>query len=214
MGMVSGFIVRATRYSALALFMIGLVSVGSSANAGVLNGHAAAFNDGNGPGAGGAWSSTTAFTDGGGLSGTVDWAVFGPGNFPYAGYSPTVGELTYAFQVIASGSNAIHALTLNDPNGAAGNIGSFADLAGDTPTSATLGAQAAWNFAGLNAGDTSIGLAFSSVRVPDSLFGIVVNGGSFAVAVPLPVPGTFNFPEPASMVLLGAGSLLMLRRRV
>ena len=212
MGPVTGY-VRATQMGTLALFLIGAVSVGSSASAGVLNGHASAFNDGNGPGVGGAWTSTTAFDNGADLSGTVDWAVFAPGDFPFAGYSPTAGEMTYAFQIFGTGTDEIHSFSLNDPNGEADNIGSFADLAGEAPSSVVLGVQAVWNFVGLNAGENSIGLAFSSIKTPADLFGILVNGGNFVLAIPLPVPSTIDFPEPASLALLGAGGLLMLRRR-
>ncbi len=212
MGPITGFL-RAARPGALVFFLIGAVSVGSSASAGVLNGHASAFNDGNGPGVGGAWTSTTAFTNGSDLSGTVDWAVFAPGAFSFAGYSPTAGEMTYAFQIFSTGADAISSLSINDTSGTANNIGSFSDLAGEVPTSAALGIQAVWNFAGLNAGENSNGLAFSSIRLPVELFGLVVNGGSFAAAIPLPVPGPVDFPEPASLALLAAGSLLTLRRR-
>ena len=49
---------RVIRTGALALGLVGAVSFGTSASAGVLDGHAAAFNDGNGPSAG-AWTATT-----------------------------------------------------------------------------------------------------------------------------------------------------------
>lgn len=206
MEVVTG-ILRATRTAGLALGLAcGLMAAGS-AQAGALNGHANAYNDGT------AWTGTTAFSNGAGVSGTIDWTVFGPGDFPYAGYTPTAGELTYAFQVYSTGSAAIHSLTLDDPNGAADNIGSFADLAGEAPTSSALGTQAEWNFAGLDAGENSIGLAFSSIKVPTNLFGVVVNGGSFAVAIPLPSPSNVDIPEPASLALLGIGGPMMIRRR-
>jgi len=205
MGVVKGFV-----RGSLALGLT--IGLAASAQAGALDGAAGAFNDGNGPAAG-AWTGSTAFSSGVGLSGYVDWAVFGPGSFPYAGYTPDPGELVYAFQVFSTGADDAHSLTLNDPNGEMNDIGSFADLTGEAPISTALGTQAEWNFDGLAAGENSTGLAFSSVKTPDSLFGIVTNGGSFAITIPLPVPSSNNIPEPASLALLGAGGMLMLRRR-
>lgn len=199
MGFVKGFVFA----TGLA---VGLAA--GSAQAGALNGHANAYDDG-----GTVWTGSTSFDSGVGLSGYVDWAVFAPGDFPYAGYTPDAGELVYAFQVFSTGTDAAHSLTLNDPNGEMNDVGSFADLAGEAPISTALGTQAEWNFDGLATGENSIGLAFSSTKVPTDLFGIVTNGGSFAITIPLPVPSQNDIPEPASLALLGIGGLMMLRRR-
>lgn len=201
-------LVRATRTGALALCLVGGLCVASNAQAGDLDGHLNAFTDV----ANVTWTSSTPFDNGAGLSGFVDWAVFGPGDFPFAGYSPTAGELTYAYQVFSTGADAIHAFTLNLGN-PANNIGSFGDLGGEAPSSATLGAQAVWNFAGLDIGENSSGLAFSSLNVPESFFGILINGGTTSVAFPLPVPSPNDIPEPASLALMAIGGVAILRRR-
>jgi len=208
MGLVVDQFLRTARTGALALCLVGGLCVASSAQAGALNGHVNAFTDVSNI----TWTSSTTFDNGTGLSGIVDWAVFGPGDFPFAGYTPTAGELTYAYQVFSTGPDAIHAFTLNLSN-PANNIGSFGDLVGEAPSSATLGAQAVWNFAGLDIGQNSSGLAFSSPNIPSSFFGILINGGTTSVAFPLPVPSPNDIPEPASLALLGIGGAAMLRRR-
>ncbi len=188
---------------------------GGAAQAGALDGHALAFNDGAGP-AGGAWTGSTAFDNGTGVAGYVDWAVFGPGDFPYTGYAPTIGELVYTYQVFSTGTDALSEffVALDNP---ADNIGSFSDLSGDLPTGALLvpppTGQVAWQFSGIVTGDESVGLAFSSLYVPMDSYGVAVDGGTFAAVIPLPSPSQNILPEPITLSLLAAGAMALVGRR-
>jgi len=174
-----------------------------------LDSHAGAFNDGVKT-----WTSSTAFDNGTGVAGYVDWAVFGPGVFPYSGYSPTAGEMTYAFQVFNTGTDTISSFSVSLAN-AADNIGSFSDLSGDAVATNTLFplVKAEWTFSGMVTGSNSEGLAFSTPKVPQDLFGLVIDGGTFSVVIPLPSPSGDDIPEPVTMSLLGVGGLALLRRR-
>ena len=193
----------------LAIFVVGLVS--ATAWAGALDGHGAAYFDGSTT-----WTGSTPFDNFLGLSGYVDWAAFAPGAFPYAGYTPTAGELTYAFQVFSTGPLAVTSFSVALDNYADG-IGTFADLAGDIPTSSVLlpapFGSATWSFSGIAAGGSSMGLAFSSPKVPKDLFGSTIDGGTGAIIIPLPSPDTTDIPEPATMSVLALGGLALLLRR-
>lgn len=183
--------------------------------AGALDGHGDAYFDGSTT-----WSGSTSFTDGANLHGYVDWAVFAPGDFPYSGYTPTLGEMVYAYQVFGMGTDAVSSFSVGLLN-PANNIGSFSGLTGDSATSASIVAppngKAEWVFLGMDdgidQGDNSEGLAFSSVKVPQDLFAVVVNGGSFAVAIPVPTPSSTDIPEPVTMALFAAGGAVLLRRK-
>lgn len=205
---------RFSRISVSGFVAVLIVAVASSvASAGLLNGNALAYNDGNGPAAG-AWTGSTTFVQGT-LQGYIDWAVFGPGQFPYSGYTPTTGELTYAYQVYETGAAPLSSfsLALTDIGD---NIGSFNALPGDAPTSSTLVslASATWRFAGIPQNGNSQGLAFSSIRVPQSLFGVVIDTGQTQFVVPLPSPSATSIPEPGTIsMVLGAACLAMARRR-
>ena len=189
------------------MLLVGLCA--ATASAGALDGHAAAFNDGSKT-----WTGSTPFDNGTGVAGYVDWSVFGPGVFPYSGYSPTAGEMTYAFQVFNTGTDTISSFSVSLAN-AADNIGSFNDLSGDAVATNTLFplVKAEWTFSGMVTGNNSEGLAFSTPKVPQDLFGLVIDGGTFSVVIPLPSPSGDDIPEPVTMSLLGVGGLALLRRR-
>ena len=103
----------------------------TSANAGVLDGIAGAFNDGTGPGIGGAWSGTSSFDNflapPFNLQGTVDFAVMESDDFaaafPGASYSPT-NALVYLYQVVNTGTFNVSAEIVSLTNPASG-IGQF-----------------------------------------------------------------------------------------
>ena len=160
-------------------------------------------------------SGSTPFTNGGTLTGYVDWAVYNPGTFPYAGYTPTAGELAYAYQIFVTGSAPVSSfeLVLTDP---ADNIGSFPLSGGMAPVSSNINnlVSAKWTFSGIPGGGNSTGLAFSSPRLPQNFFATIVDTGQTATAVPLPTPGPIGIPEPASLSLAAMGCLMLgLRRR-
>jgi len=158
---------------------------------------------------------STTFDNGGTLKGYVDWSVFNPGTFPYAGYTPTAGELAYAYQIFVTGSAPVSSfeLVLTDP---ADNIGNFNLGGGTAPNSQVLNpaTSAKWTFPGIPSGSMSYGLAFSSPRIPQSLFATVVDTGQSTWVIPLPSPGPNGIPEPATLGLAAVGCVMLgLRRR-
>jgi len=97
--------------------LVGLkfVACGVHANADPLVTHSLAFNDGVAPD-GDKWRGTTPYDSRAGLAGTVDWAVFGPWDFttafPDSSYTPSAGELVYAYQIPSMGANAPTSLAI------------------------------------------------------------------------------------------------------
>ncbi|HDZ22504.1 hypothetical protein LCGC14_0489830 [marine sediment metagenome] len=183
--------------------------IGGATHAGPLNGHASAYFDGVTT-----WAGSTAFDSLTGVAGYVDWAVFGLGNFPFGdtGYTPPPDELVYAYQVFSTGTDSISAFQASLDN-LANTVGSFTGLAGDA-TIATwlLPLKAEWQFAGITTGYNSEGLAFSSPKKPKEMFGIVVDGGAFAVVNPVPGPSGADVLEPMTLSLLAGGSVTLLLR--
>jgi len=208
------------RISFSRLLLIGLVCAmpASLASAGPLLSAPNIFNNGAGPGPGGAWVGSTAFVTGT-LQGYVDWAVFGPAQFPYpgTGYSPTSGELTYVYQVYETGTAPLSSFSMALTD-LADNIGAFSGITGDVPSSMSLtplpSSSATWRFAGIAQGGNSEGLAFSSIRVPQNLLGTVVDTGQSTTVIPLPSPSPTSIPEPATVgMALLVGLTLLARRR-
>ena len=196
--------------SLLTLAATMVLMIGGATHAGPLDGHASAYFDGVTT-----WSGSTAFDNLTGVAGFVDWAVFGPGDFPFggAGYTPTPGELVYAYQVFSTGTDSLSSFQASLDN-LANTVGSFTGLAGDAAIAALLLPldKAEWQFAGITTANNSEGLAFSSPKTPKDMFGIVVDGGTFAVVNPVPGPSETDIPEPMTLSFLGGGAVTLLLR--
>lgn len=162
-----------------------------------------------------------------GLYGTIDWAVYAPGDFPagYLGYTPTPGEFVYAYQAYVDGPAPLsgHSLTLE---AIADNIGSFAGLGvvGQAPSAAYFfpnpltPTSANWDFnPTIPTGASSNGLVFSSPFGPKLSSGSVIDDGSVGDVIPLPSPDPAYVPEPGTLTLAACGlvafGLHWLRRR-
>ena len=178
-----------------------------SVQAGVLDGNSGAYIN---------WTGSVAFDNGSGISGTMDYCVFRPGQFSDSGYTQGPSQFVYAYQLFSTGTDALSSFAMMVQN-AAHTPGTMADLPGVGALSSIIsaGAEVEWVFdsPGINTGQNSVGLVFQSPNIPEWLLGTVVDGGGFAYAYPLPAPST-EIPEPATMLLLGAGgAMAMLRRR-
>jgi hypothetical protein len=163
----------------------------------------------------GGWHGTSPFNSGGGLTGTIDWAVYGPGNAPagLAGYVPTSGELIYTYQIYVTGTDDLSGLAVHVEN-PADNIGTFTatGVSGQVPyfyEITGIPGDASWSFTGIfGPTGTSTGLVFSSPNVPMWDTGLVVDGGESAqMAVPSTSP--VHIPEPGTLTLILCGAVAM-----
>lgn len=162
----------------------------------------------------GLWAGSTPFVTGT-LAGHVEWAVYEAADFPYtgAGYTPTPGQLVYAYQVYVTGTAVLSHFDVDIPNDA-NNIGTFTSFGTVAPSAMSLGALAptlaAFDFhAAISMGSDSIGLAYSSDKVPQNWFGSVIDTGQSAFVVPIPAPSAISIPEPAAVTLLCLGAALL-----
>lgn len=190
----------------LAICTLAIAGLQSSGFAGVLNGHFAAYDG---------VAGTVPFSNGSGLSGTVDYAVFTAAafgaNFGGLGYVPS-GGLVYAFQVENTGTEQIIGETIVVPN-PAGGIGTF-NIGDIDAISATLIADAEWTFdPAIAPGESSWGLAFSSNYTPIVGFSTIVGEDASWMFAGVPVPGNLAVPEPGSATILALGAILFFLKR-
>jgi hypothetical protein len=178
----------------------------AGAQAGILNGHAAAF---------GGVTGTVPFNNGVGLSGTVDYAVYTANNFNanFGGLGYVPGDvLVYTYQVFVTGSLGVSAEIIGVSN-PANTIGTF-DIGDVNAISASFTPDARWLFSPeIATGMSSWGLAFSSPNLPIVGGSLTIDGGTQALIAGVPTPGPI--PEPGSLMLAAGGLVAcgLVRRR-
>jgi hypothetical protein len=181
-----------------------LVAV-STSQAGILNGHGAAYAGVTG---------SVPFNNGVGLSGTIDYAVFTAAafnaNFGGQGYVPG-DALVYTYQVEVTGNEGVSVELIGISN-PANTIGTF-DIGDINAISAFFDPNANWHFSPeIATGETSWGLAFSSPNLPIVGASLTIDGGTQALVAGVPTPGPIAIPEPATFTLLGLSLFGFVRR--
>lgn len=179
----------------------------ASSQAGILNGHSAAY---------GGVTGSVPFSNGVGLSGNIDYAVFTAADFNanFAGLGYVPGDaLVYTYQVEVTGNLGVSAEIIGVSN-PANTIGTF-NIGDQNATSASFTPNARWLFSPeIPTGKSSYGLAFSSPNLPIVGASLTIDGGTQALVAGVPTPGPVPLvPEPTSLVLLLASGAATLSRR-
>ncbi|MBX3425968.1 MAG: PEP-CTERM sorting domain-containing protein [Pirellulales bacterium] len=188
--------------------LLSLFSLASVSQAGILNGHGAAY---------GGVTGSVPFNNGVGLSGTIDYAVFTAGafnaNFGGLGYVPG-DALVYTYQVNVIGNLGVSAEIIGVSN-PANTIGTF-NIGDQDAASASFTPNARWLFSPeIPTGMSSWGLAFSSPKLPIVGASLTIDGGTQALVAGVPTPGPISIPEPATLALSAGGlALVLLSKRV
>lgn len=204
------------RTSTVFAYLVGcaIALAAATSSAGLLATNPLAYNDGNGPLAG-AWSGTAPFVNGG-LSGTVDWAVFTDTNFNLipgvAGFAAPPGEFVYTYQIFTTGP-LIGASGMDVPLAGfpAGNGGSFTALGiSGVPAAFAFADPSIAQFVLVQETDLatpSDGLAYASPNPPQlSGVPVVIDGGTSAeTLLPVGIPG--QIPEPTTLLTASIAAL-------
>jgi hypothetical protein len=190
-------------FSFLAILSM-LVAIPTS-QAGILNGHGAAY---------GGVTGSVPFNNGVGLSGSIDYAVFTAGafnaNFGGLGYVPG-DALVYTYQVNVAGSLGVSTEIVGISN-PANTIGTF-DIGDQNALSASFTPNARWFFSPeVPTGMSSWGLAFSSPNLPIVGAALTIDGGTQALVAGVPTPGPIAIPEPATFSLMALSLFGLIRR--
>jgi len=216
-------LVMSTKWKFLPTLLVFSLLFVSSASAGVLGGIAGAYNDGTGPGVGGAWTGSTTYTNGlapyNDLIGTIDYAVMTAGDYATAfpGSSYVAGDsMVYLYQVNNEGNFALSAEIVGITN-PANSIGQFENVSGDVASSLfgfDIIGNAIWNFTAplVGGGESTYVLTFSSPNTPMLGTSLSVNGGTFGVSL-VPTPSANPIPEPTGLILAATGALFASIRR-
>jgi hypothetical protein len=164
------------------------------------------------------------------LAGDLDWAVYRGDDFVTlfgdTDYDPTLGDLVYAYQIHNEGTVSI---TLNEVYILGGapveNAGWFQNppgVAGQIPYESRInpaGSLVIWDFRdatgqtppdlnyNVDPGESSMGLAFSSIRKPKSGLDLMVNGTISVNIAGVASPGLTDIPEPSVFTLLAAAAV-------